>query len=178
MNLESKIKKALVSNDINALNSVFEEVYNQYYKLIYFLIFSYTRNNNDTEELTQDVFLSFFNSLNKRYISNIKYYLVVSAKNVSINYLKKKQKNTFIEFNDDYIFKQEDNIIKYNELYCDLYTILNDFEVMIIIYHLVYDLTFKELSEMYNKPLNTIISIYRRGIIKFKKGNKNNEDKK
>ena len=37
--------------------------------------------------------------------------------------------------------------------------------------------SFKQLASMYNKPLNTIFSIYSRGLRKFKKGSDGNERK-
>lgn len=49
---------------------------------------------------------------------------------------------------------------------------LNNFEIEIIIKHNIDGYSFKELSIEYNKPLNTIISIYHRGLKKFKDVNK------
>ena len=45
---------------------------------------------------------------------------------------------------------------------------LNDIEIEIIIQHIIYDYSFKELSKIYNKPINTIISIYNRAKKKLK----------
>ena len=54
---------------------------------------------------------------------------------------------------------------------------LTTFETEIILKHVVYDYTFKELGILYNKPLNTIISTYHRAVKKFLKGENQNEKK-
>ena len=52
--------------------------------------------------------------------------------------------------------------------------VLSDEEINIIILHLIYDYTFKELADKYNKPISSISSVYSRALKKFKKGvNKN-----
>ena len=89
--LETKLIKALKSNNENIIHDVFNEIYDEYKKLVYKQISFYVKNNYDCEELTQDTFISFFNNLNKIKIINIKYYLLVSAKNKALDHLKKKK---------------------------------------------------------------------------------------
>ena len=81
MDLERKLKSALNTNDLEQIEIVFEEIYNTYYKLIYFCININVKNHQDVEELVDDVFINFYNNINKIDISNIKYYLTKSAKN-------------------------------------------------------------------------------------------------
>ena len=51
---------------------------------------------------------------------------------------------------------------------------VSEYEVEIVIKHVVEDFTFKELAEFYQKPIETIFSTYKRAINKIKKGvNKN-----
>jgi DNA-directed RNA polymerase specialized sigma24 family protein len=81
MTLENKLNRALKSNDINKIHEVFDEIYTIYGKLVYFKISQYVDNKLHVEELTQDVFVSFYNNIMTSKITNIKYYLVTSAKN-------------------------------------------------------------------------------------------------
>lgn len=90
MTLEQKLKHAIKSNDINKIHIVFDEIYRLYGRLVYFKIMQYIDNKLDVEDLTQDVFVSFYNNIKYIEVLNIKYYLVVSAKNKALNYLKKK----------------------------------------------------------------------------------------
>ena len=90
MKLETKLKHALRSKNEDKIHTIFEEIYVTFGKLIYFKILQYVPNFADAEELTQDVFVSFYNNIYYSEISNIKYYLVTSAKNKAIDYIKKK----------------------------------------------------------------------------------------
>ena len=55
--------------------------------------------------------------------------------------------------------------------------VLSEEEINIIILHLIYDYTFKELADKYHKPISTISSVYNRALKKFKKGVKENGSK-
>lgn len=177
MTLENKLNRALKSNDINKIHEVFDEIYTIYGKLVYFKISQYVDNKLHVEELTQDVFVSFYNNIMTSKITNIKYYLVTSAKNKGIDYLHKKKDNVI--FDEKSIFEKEDNSIniEYNEIIETMKLFLTDLEIEIILKHVVDGYSFKQLASMYNKPLNTIFSIYSRSIKKFKKGSDDNERK-
>lgn len=171
MTLERKLSRALKSNNDFYIHMVFEEIYNTYGRLVYFTIMQYVKNNMDVEDITQEVFISFFNNLSKADIKNIKYYLVVSAKNKAINFLKRK--NIDIVFDENIILEKIDdssNNFDYNKIIKNMKEYITEYEIDIIIKHIVYDYSFKELAEMYDKPINTIISTYHRAIKKYKKG--------
>ena len=175
MNLELQLKNALKSNSIDNIHNVFSKIYSFYSRLVYFTIMKYVDNQSDIEELTQDVFVDFFNNLDNK-IDNIKYYLLTSAKNKAIDYLKSKKHN--IEYTDFSQFRniEDDSINKnYDNLLSAFKNYLSDFEIDILIQHIIYDLTFKELSTIYNKPLNTIKTIYLRAKKKIKERSLNNE---
>ncbi|MDE6408528.1 MAG: hypothetical protein K2K50_08015, partial [Anaeroplasmataceae bacterium] len=91
MTLEYTLKYALKSNELSQIHSAFEKIYLTYGKLIYLKIMQYINNISDAEELTQDVFVQFYNHLPKTPIDNIKYYLLTSAKNIAIDFLKRKK---------------------------------------------------------------------------------------
>jgi len=174
--LEKKLKQAIKSNDIIKIHNIFEEIYTMYGKLIYFKISQYIDNSLDVEELTQDVFVSFYNNILHIEVLDIKYYLVTAAKNKAIDFLKKKEISTIVD--DKSLYEIEDftsNNSQFNEIIDAMKCFLNDFEIEIILKHNLDGYSFKELSKMYKKPLNTILSIYHRSLKKFKKGNEDNE---
>lgn len=170
MKLEQKLKHVLNSNDENSIHQVFEEIYNKYNKLVYFIIIKYIKNTDDVKDLVQDTFIGFYNNL-KNDIRNIKYYLTTSAKNKAINFVRQQNK---VIFDDEFIFKTEGKAkeinIEYQEIIKKMEVILISVEIEIILQHVIYDLTFKEIAIKYNMNLNTVISIYNRAIKKFKKG--------
>ena len=52
---------------------------------------------------------------------------------------------------------------------------LNEFEINIILKHVVYGLKFKEIANEYNMSINTVFAIYNRAIKKIRKGENENE---
>lgn len=173
--LEKRLKYAIKSNDLTIIHNIFDEIYVMYGKLVYFKIAQYIDNKHDVAELTQDVFISFYNNIFNVDISNIKYYLITSSKNKAIDYLRHKKE---IIINDDIIDKQEDIVtsnIEYEEIIEKMKLFLTEFEIELIIKHNIDGYTFKELSNQYKRPINTLISIYNRSLKKFRKGNEKNE---
>lgn len=57
---EAKIIENLKSGD----EFIYKYVYDQYSRMVYSVCFRMTGNNEDAEEVTQDVFIKVFNSIN------------------------------------------------------------------------------------------------------------------
>ena len=171
--IDKKIMNAINSKDINRINEAFNEFYNHYFKLIYYIISQYIDNTYDIEDLTQDVFVKFFNNItNINLDNNIKYYLTTMAKNTALNFIKYQNKNIIVK--DDLILSIIDNNSTtdkyiYKNLLEDLSKYLDELEVKIIIYHNLEGMKFKDISKILNKSTNTVITIYHRAIKKFKK---------
>ena len=68
--IDKKIMNAINSKDINRINEAFNEFYNHYFKLIYYIISQYIDNTYDIEDLTQDVFVKFFNNITNINLTN------------------------------------------------------------------------------------------------------------
>ncbi len=71
--------------------SLFEEIYNEnIYKIINFSS-SYINNTEDAKNIAHDVFITFWkNRQNVNSMENVSPYLFASAKNMCLNYLRKK----------------------------------------------------------------------------------------
>ena len=167
MNYEKKLKKAIDLNDDILLDQVFEEIYNEYYNLIKYIISKYESNKQDIEEIINDVFYNFFKNIFKIEIINIKYYLVQTAKNLTINHIKSKKDN--ISYNDDIVLNEinYDNKSFFEDIIFEMKQVLSEYEINIILLHDVYNYKFKELSEKYNKKESSIKATYHRAIKKF-----------
>ncbi len=178
MNYEKELTKAIRKNDIARIEELFEGIYLEYGKLIGFIISKYVSKKEDLEELVNDVFLQFSRVLFDIKLDNIKYYLVVTAKNTAINFLKRKDNKLDVEYNEEYIVNKKEEQVdnsKYYELIYEMEQYLSELEINIIILHSVYDYSFKELAIKYHKPASSINSIYHRAITKFNKGRLNND---
>jgi len=163
MKLEKKLKHALNSNNLDSIHQVFEEIYNNYNKLVYFVIMRYVKNSEDVRDLVQDTFLSFYNNLNHN-IRNLKAYLTVTAKNKSLNYLRQKDK---VIVNENFVYQlQDENLsnVQYQLLIEEMKNILSNLEIEIILQRTIYGLKFKEISQKLNIKLNTTISLYFRAL--------------
>lgn len=171
MIIEEQLRNALKQNNNEALHKVFERIYKEYGKLIFSIIFKHVNNREDVEELTQDVFLKFFNNITKTEIRNVKYYLVTSANNLIKDYLKKK--DSTVNFDESQFIDSVDySLDNYGsmEIINDMKKVLTDFEIVLIIEHVLEGLSFKELSIKYGKPISTLLNKYRRAIKKMRKG--------
>ena len=65
MDLNKLVVKDLKSNDESTIRYTFNCVYNKYYKLVCFCISQYVKSKEDIEEIANDSFLNFFNSIKK-----------------------------------------------------------------------------------------------------------------
>lgn len=180
--IEKRLKNAVNSRDEKKINNAFNEFYDHYFKLIYYIISQYIDNDYDVEDLTQDVFIKFFNNLLKINMDgNIKYYLTTMAKNMALNYLKSQNKK--IIYKDNMILSIIDdnsyhNKLIYETIIDDLKEYLDDLEMQIVLLHVIEGAKFKDISHKMNKPTNTVITIYHRAIKKFKKRKGVNENDK
>lgn len=59
MNEEKRLKRALISGNIDMINQLFDELYNRYIGLVCFVITKYVKNNDDILDIAQEVFLFF-----------------------------------------------------------------------------------------------------------------------
>lgn len=167
LNLEQKLKYALKSKNKNQINDVFEEIYYEYGHLVGFVISKYVSSKLDIEELINDVFLSFFNNLDKIKMKNIKAYLSTSAKNKAIDYLR-KNKNAYILENDLLMNMGSNDNTLYSLILNDMKKILTTEEIEIILEHIVYNQSFKTIALKFNKPTSTISTKYYQAIEKYR----------
>lgn len=169
--LSRQLNSALRSNDHEKISYVFESIYHSYYRLIGYVISKYVKDTNIVNDLISDTFVKFYKAMFNTKIRNIKYYLVTIAKNLAITYLKDIKKVDIV-YDDDIVFSVEDeNDSKYSSLVEDLKKVLDEEEVKIILLHVLYDYSFKDISGKLGISLSTVKSKYYRGIEKVRKEN-------
>ena len=88
-NEEKKIIEKLKNKDMK----VFRMVVDMYSKRLFYTIYRFTYNHDDTEDVIQEVWIKFFNNIQKfRGDSSIYSFLYRIAVNTSINWINKKKK--------------------------------------------------------------------------------------
>ncbi|MDD2396173.1 MAG: sigma-70 family RNA polymerase sigma factor [Sphaerochaeta sp.] len=163
---------ALTSKNEVKIKQAYEVIYNEYVKLVSFCVAKYVSDKDTIKEITNDVFVSFFNHSSK-VDGNLKSYLCQMAKNASLNYLNKEKRLVYID-NCDEIASQEayPSAPFYSSLVNDLSEVLSKDEVEIILLHAVEGYSFKEIGQRKNISSNNANVIYFRAIKRFKKSSK------
>lgn len=168
MSLERKLKQALDDNDQSELEIVFEEIYQSYYKLIYYIVIGIVKNNEDCEDIVNNVFLKAFNNLDKFDTnSSIKSWIVRIAKNESMN-LYNQKKNQPITIDNQYINKQQASSDKFIKLIEEFKSYLTEEELDILIFKINYDLKWKDIAQYFNTTTNVVYKKYLNALKKLK----------
>ena len=173
---DKRLYRRIQSGSEDQIHKIFNEIYIKYGKLVFFVISKYVPRYHDAEDLTNDVFLSFFNQIQQIDLAdNIKSYLTTSAKNKALNFVN-QQKN-YVEVSESIFLipdKNSDN--SYYLLLKEMEECLSKEEIEIILKHSVEGMKFKSIAEEMKKPTNSIITKYHRAIKKFKnyKGGRKN----
>ncbi|PYF74455.1 RNA polymerase sigma factor [Pedobacter nutrimenti] len=84
---DEELVALLKKNDSVALETLF----NRYYKILCQFCSLYTKDYSAAEEIIADLFIKVWDNRKSNIILNVKNYLFVSAKNLSINYQQKKK---------------------------------------------------------------------------------------
>ena len=150
----------LIKEFKNKNHSNFEKFYNLTSKQVYFTSLNILKNHALAEEITQDVYVKFLSEISsfKEYY-NVFSYLTTISWNLSINVYNKNKKI----INDEEII----NFAKYDDSTIDD---LNAQEILslieetssreIVVYHVIFEYTFLQISKIMKVPLGTILWKY------------------
>lgn len=164
------LKAALKSKNKEKMEIAFEKFYTEKYKEVSIMIRGYVNNRCDVEELTNDVFLKFFNNMHN-IDCDINAYLRTIVKNTIISYSRSKEYKS----HDEYILSNEivestpdyESDDQYRAFFLDLKQELNPTIFFIIEERLLYKATFLAISKKTKLSVNTVKSIYSREIKKI-----------
>jgi RNA polymerase sigma factor (sigma-70 family) len=97
--------------------SVYKELINKYKPYVYAICMSLIKNREDSEEITQDVFVKIYYSINKfKGKSSLKTWVYKIAYNASMSLLQKKNKQ-FLVYDDTHSEPEEDESNHYEFLF-------------------------------------------------------------
>ena len=163
MNFENELRIARRSNDSSKLKSVYEAIYNEYVRLVYFSVSRYCEDKEDIKDIVSDVFVKFFENPDG-VKDSIKQYLLVMAKNEAINRMKREGKINIDEIEPTI----SDEYSTYSIIVKDMLSVLKQEEVDIIILHVVDGLSFKEIARKKNLKEGTVRQTYNRALDKYR----------
>ena len=160
----------------------FAELVEKYLRRIYNFTFRYLGNREEAEDVTQEVFVRAWKGAKKFDAArNFRVWLFVIAKNASFDYLRKKKSIPFsdidVDGEDSFIESIEDldpfpdEIFARKEIAADVeraVSMLPSVDRSILVLRYIDQMTFEEVSEVLNIPMNTAKSRHRRALGKLR----------
>ena len=147
---ESQMIKALKAKNEEA----FDYCYQKYKNLLYFHIYGILKNHETSEEVLLDTFIKIYDNIDTFDGMYFKAWIVKIAKNTAISELRKVKEN--MVFDENLYVKEVISDYDLQDYLTDLSLILDNEEYLIMIYHLIYDLSLTEISHILEKPRGTI----------------------
>ena len=155
----------------------FEELYYISYRPIYSFLLSMTLNKEDADDLLQDTFLRIRAAAHLyRNQGNPMGWMMKIAKNLFLMKKRKEKGKETVSIDEIYnmvetTFNHIDNVN--NRIFLqELFLNISEEEREIIIMNVVSGLTFREVAEILDKPMGTVLSKYHRAMKKLKKASK------
>lgn len=143
----------------------FDSFYNETERGVYIFVYDILKNREKTEDVLQETYMRFIQTVDRyQKNTNVYNYLITIARNIAINIYNKEKKH----INDNEIV----NNIKEDENKEDLFFLLDyldKLERQIVILHIFDKMKFREISDMLNLPLGTVLWQYNKAIKKLKK---------
>ena len=157
-NLDRHIQKYLDGDSYE-----FDYIYEETKKYVYLSIYTYVKNQMTLDDLMQDTYKKAIDNLESYKIgTNFYAWISMIARNTAINYYSKNKRVDIVE---EYIGGENPNS---DSLVSFALNILDGLERDIVIYHIVLNMKFDDISKIIDKPLGTIYSIYKKAIKKIK----------
>ncbi len=164
MNLEQELADCRSSPSEQKKQTLFEKIYGQYYKLVWFCAFRFLGNREDTEEISDDVFVGFYFRMDKTEIGNIKYYLTRSARNLSLNRLRTRRPTEELNENTggEYFFSAGSGLLE------EVERLTTKEQIELLHRHVLEGYSLSEIAQQRGESLNTVKSRYRRLITELR----------
>lgn len=146
----------LLKADESDLEKVFTEFYNRYSSNIYAFCRRFLNNSSSAQDIYQETFIRFHNSLNRKPISNVLGYLLTIARNLCLNEIRRV--SVRVEYNDYHSIKY-DNRTERDEL---LDLIKSSIELIpedyreIFIFREYEGMSYAEIAEITQMNINTV----------------------
>lgn len=150
----------------------FRELYEISYKPLYAFLLSYTLNSEDAQDLLQDTYIQIYNHCHMyRDQGNPMAWMMKIAKNMFLMKCRKERDRENVDFEDvenELGFEDISNVE--NRMVLDrMFRSLSADDRNLIIMHDVGGLKHREIANLLDMPLGTVIARYNRGIRKLQK---------
>lgn len=159
------VLKKLCSTSTEEMNKAFNLVFEKYRYLVYYVSFDILKSEDEAKDIVNETFLKMYER-RRDFMSEskLKYFLLVTAKNLSIN--RYNQTKNHLSYSDDIEGKyDEESVSIYLEKFKD---VLDEEEYKLLVFHLIYEFSFREIAKSYGYTTAKVSSKYQRGIKKLR----------
>lgn len=159
------VLKKLCSTSVEEMNKAFNLIFEKYRYLVYYVSFDILKNEDEAKDIVNETFLKMYER-RRDFMgeSKLKYFLLVTAKNLSIN--RYKQTKDHLSYSDDTEGKNDEQSVSiYLEKFKD---VLDEDEYKFLVLHLIYEFTFREIAKANGLTTSQVSSKYQRGIKKLR----------
>ncbi len=177
-----RLLRAVERGQADEINTAFESIYNTYVRLVAFVCGKYLSDDDDVKEVTNDVFVQFFNHLDSIDPNGqgLKYYLTVSAKNAALNHLRdqRRHKEALLATEDEaeaFLSVPDPDgedmgaSVRYRELVSDLSACMDKTALDIVLRHAVMGETFPAIAKDLGIKPATVKTVYHRALAAFRR---------
>lgn len=147
--------------------TAFDIIYEETKKSVYLSIYNIIRDQSLIEDLMQETYMKAINYLEHYRIgTNFNAWISRIARNTALNLLKKRNREDVVDPTEGIFLNQGFTENRMLDFALDL---LTDLEREIVVYRIVLNYTFKQISKILNIPLGTVFWNYQKAISKIKK---------
>lgn len=163
--VNEKFIQKLRDNDEEA----FEKLYNEYYKLVYHIAYSYTYNREDSEDIVSEVFMRIMRSINNyEHNGKLKEWICQITRNLSNNYVTRDKQKDVIR-DDEIILTTKSDINAHHDMILLFEDNLDPETVRIMILRFVYDYKFKDIAIYLDMSIGKVQGLYYSGLETLRK---------
>ena len=153
----------LKERDENAI----KKLYDDYVRLIYHIAYSYTKNKEDSEDITSEVFLKIVKSIdNYTDEGKLKEWICQIARNKSINYVTRNKHKDVIK-DGEIVSLKSSNDNSHRSMLELFEEHLDDDTTSIMILRFIYDYKFKDIAMFLSMTIGKVQGLYYDGIEKL-----------
>ncbi len=151
-------------------NEAFRIVYENTKKGVFSMIISIVKNKAATEDLMQDTYIKMIEKIHTyKKGRNFNAWLLQIAKNTALDYYRKYHKEIIYDPQEQsyYHDKLKTEAVTYTVQ--DLVKPLDEIEKQIVLLRTVNEMKFKDIAQVVDKPLGTVLWLYNKAINTLKK---------
>lgn len=147
--------------------AAFEEIYKEVKTSAFTVIYRITQDRHLSEDILQEFFVRLYRTPPKAPLNNPKAYLMRMVHNLTVDSLRKQPNNADIGDYENALSAKEEEIDERLDLNNAMKKLSLE-ERRIVVLHINGGLKFREISEITEIPLGTVLWKYRRAILRLK----------